>query len=179
MKQFNNLLDAICFQTHCPLCRSELRSDSFTNSNQKIALKLFGNLSDIIYIDVATNNIDEVYVGSGSLQAHANKRGILGQSITISCYDCCMYSFIIQIWIDLDKQSINKILLNSEEVSWEDKDNVLHEITSIYSTNKTKYSYYSPPTAKDDGQIILPFVSVDIYNPKDAVVRIRKLLVFS
>lgn len=181
MKHFNSLLDAIYYQTHCPLCQDELRSESFTNSNQKVALKLYGNtisqLDDVIYIDIATNNID-VESSDNWFQSQIN-RGILGQSITISCYDCCMYSFMIQIWIDLDKQVVDKVVLNSEEVNWEDENKVLHEVVSVYSTNKTKYSYYGATTSLDDGQIVLPFIPVDVYNPKEAVARIRKLIVFS
>lgn len=178
MKQFNTILDAIHFNTHCPLCQGELRSDSFTNLNQKIALHPFSNKhNDTIHIDIITQDI-EIVNDSGWFQ-NSNSSGTLGQSFLIACYDCCMYAFRIQIWINLNTKSIIQITLNSEEVSWEDENNVLHEIISVYPTNKTKYSYYGSNTSKDDGQIILPFVPVDVSNPKDAVVRIQKLIVFS
>lgn len=176
MKQFNSLLDAIHFNTHCPLCQSELRCDSLTNSNQKVALQ-FLSKDNIVYIDIATHDME--IVNEEGQQQPLNNGGSLGQSITVSCYDCYMYSFIIQIWINLNKLSIDKVVLNSEDVSWEDENCVLHEITSIYSTNHTKYSYYNKDAQIDDGQIVLPFINFDISNPKEAVARIRKLIVFS
>jgi hypothetical protein len=90
-----------------------------------------------------------------------------------------MYCFSIQVWIDLAKIAVTRIILNSERVSWEDENEVLHEIVSIHSTNKTKYSYIYPDTSKDDGIITLPLIPIDVSNPKDAVTRIRKLIVFS
>lgn len=176
MKHFNSLLDAIHFNTHCPLCHSELRCDSLTNSNQKLALK-FLSVDNIIYIDITTHDIEMVNE-AGQAQP-LNNRGTLGQGINISCYDCYMYSFVIQIWINLSNLSIDKVLLNSEDVSWEDENCVLHEISSIYSTNHTKYSYYNNDHQIEDGQIVLPFISFDVSNPKEAVTRIRKLLIFS
>ncbi len=172
MKQFNSLLDAINFHTHCPLCQVELHCDNYINSKQKIALEFLGNS---FYIDVATEDIELV----SSSESPRNNYGLSGLSITIECCECHMYSFMIQIWISFKEQRITKIILNSERVSWEDEADVLHEIFSIHSTGKTKYSYIYPDTSKDDGIITLPLIPIDVSNPKDAVSRIRKLIVFS
>lgn len=125
-----------------------------------------------------TQNIELEFGGNG-LQSKGNNCGTLGQPFTMACNDCHMYSFIIQIWIDISNKFITKIVLNSERVSWEDESNVLHEIVSIYSTDKTKYSYFGSDAALDDGQIVLPFIPIDVSNPKEAVDRIKKLIVFS
>jgi len=178
MKQFNSLLDAINFHTHCPLCQEELQSDRYVNSNQKIALEFLGNS---YYIDIATQDI-ELVLSTENNQVNnqvKNSYGLLGLPVTIDCGNCHMYSFIIQIWINFKKHCITEIILNSERVSWEDEKDVLHEIVSIHSTNKTKYSYIFPDTSKEDGIITLPFIPIDVSNPKDAVNRIRKLIVFS
>jgi hypothetical protein len=176
MKQFNNLLDAINFQTHCPLCQGELQSNCYVNSKQKIALEFLGNS---YYIDVATENIELIVDSDVLLLKSINSYGLLGFSMSIECSDCHMYSFMIQIWVNFKNLSITKIILNSERVSWEDEVDVLHEIISGHSTNNTKYSYYGSNDSIDDGQIILPFIPIDVSNPKDAVARIKKLIVFS
>lgn len=178
MKQFNNLLDAINFHTHCPLCQTEMCTDKYTNSKQKIALEFLGNVNEIMYIDVATQDIEFV-LSDDMLPFKNNKNGTLGQSFTMECDDCHMYCFSIQVWIDLSKQVISRIILNSERLSWEDENNVLHEIVTMHSVNKTKYSYICPGEPEEDGIITLPLIPIDVYNPKDAVDRIRKLIVFS
>lgn len=174
MKQFNNLLDALNYHTHCPLCQSELQSDKYTNSKQKILLEFLGNS---IYIDTTSQDIE--IVKDQSIADHPSCNGTLGQSMKIECNKCHMYSFVIQIWIDLTKLIINRIILNSEMVSWEGNRNILHEIVLLHSTNKTRYSYYNPNPNMDDGQVFLPLINIDVSNPKDAVERVRKLIVFS
>ena len=177
MKQFNNLLEAINFRTQCPLCQGELQSDSYINSNQKIVIEFLGSSDDIIAIDIVTQKIELAFSDKG-LQSKSNC-GTLGQPFTMECDDCHMYSFMIQVWIDISNKIITKIILNSERVSWEDESDVLHEIVSGYSTDKTQYSYFGSDVNKDDGQIVLPFIPIDVSNPKEAVARIQKLIVFS
>ena len=205
MKRFARLLDALTFRTQCPLCQERLRLNCRECINdyniydctakQRIALNLSSNSDDILYIDLVSENIELVlgsdeskmrlgnlssaFAGGTSKSAFYAYNGTFGHALTIVCDQCSMYSYTLQIWADLEKCRLTNVLLNSEMVSWEDEDNVLHEIVSSFSTNNTKYSYYSPDSAKDDGQMILPFISVDVANPRDAVSRIKKLLVFS
>lgn len=174
MKQFNNLLEAINFRTQCPLCQGKLHSNSYVNSNKKIAFNFLGSFNNTIYANIETQNIEFDFFDK-KLLSHS---GTLGLPVTIECDDCHMYSFIIQVWINLNNRSIIQILLNSERVSWEDSDLTLHEVVSVYSTDKTKYSFFNIDTSKDDGQIFLPFVPINFLNPKDTVERIKKLLIF-
>jgi len=203
MKQFTKLLEAFRFRTQCPLCHHSLQANGrdlvtdfdIHNYKQRIAFELSGNADDILYIDPASEKIELVIgqekpklkwgnhpsaiSGGTSKSAYYAYHGVFGHSLTIECDNCNMYSFTLQIWADLDQRRITQILLNSERVSWEDEEQTLHEIVSSYATNKTRYSYYHVDSSQDDGQITLPLIPVSMENPKEAVARIQKLIIFS
>jgi hypothetical protein len=203
MKQFLRLLDALKYRTHCPLCNNKLQVNGrdlvqdydINNPQQKIAFELSGSADDILYVDPITEKIELVIgnkkpqlswgnhpsaiSGGTTKSAYYAYHGVFGHALTIECEKCSFYSYTLQFWADLERSRITGIFLNSETVSWEDEANILHEIVSSYATNKTRYSYFGPETSQDDGQIVLSFIPVDVNNPKEAVSRIRNLIIFS
>lgn len=185
IKQFMKLIDALKYRTHCPLCQKKLcindrnlaEKYDIGNTEQRIAFELTSS-DEIIYINPLTNEI-ELVIWDAGIKTQSGKRGIFGHSLNIKCNKCEMYDFTLQIWMDIDRQILTGMILNSEKISWEDKDNVLHEIASLYTTHQTKYSYFGADHSKNDGQITIPLVPLDVYNPGNTVARIRKLLIFS
>lgn len=175
MKKFDSILDAINFRTQCPVCQSKLQIDDrkSVNSSKKLVFEILG-YHNYIYVDLITQQIELILDDNNKSKKH----GILGHPLTIGCETCNMYSFVIQLWIDLDNKSINDIFLNSESFSWEDEEETLHEIISSYATNKTKYNYFKTDQYASDGQIVLPLVFIDMNNPKETIDRIKKLLIF-
>jgi hypothetical protein len=205
MKQFNHLLEALSFRTHCPVCRARLQANGrdlvteydITNPDARIAFEL-SNSDDILYIDPRTEKVELVltdrkpqfslgnhpsvtgaYAGGTPNSSYHTYHGIFGHSMTIDCDKCCQYSYTLQIWADLVGRRLTSILLNSEMISWDDEDGVTHEIVSSYASNKTRYSYFASDGTGDDDHISLPLIPVDVNNPKDAVLRIKNLIVFS
>ena len=203
MRQFPKLLDALKFRTQCPLCHNILQANGrdlvtefdIHDCRQRIAFELSGNADDILYVDPMSEKIELVIgqekpkfkwgnhpsaiSGGTSKSAYYAYHGVFGHALTIECDKCSMYSYTLQLWADLDQRRLTQILLNSETVSWEDEFQTLHEIVSSYATNKTRYSYFHTDSSKEDGQVVLPFIPVDFANPKEAVARIKNLIVFS
>lgn len=185
IKHFGRLIDAIKYRTQCPLCKEKLcvnehhlaENYDINDPKQRIAFELI-NGDEVIYINPITNEMELVIWDAGK-KNQSDKRGTFGHALNVKCDKCEMYDFTIQVWMDLDKQQITNIVLNSEKISWEDKNNILHEITSVYTTYHTKYSYFVADFSKDDGHITIPLIPLDLENPGNTVDRIRKLLVFS
>lgn len=185
IKQFVRLIDAINYRTRCPRCQGDLcinetnlaENYDVKNPSQKIAFEVLIGSDEILYIDPITNETELIIWDQGN-KIHSSKRGSLGHGLTLEC-KCNMYSFTIQVWVDLNTHKINSIILNSERVSWEDDLCTLHEITATYTTNTIKYNYFHTDASEDDGHIVLPLIPLDINNPENTLSRIRKLLVFS
>lgn len=185
IKHFFRLIDAIKYRTQCPLCRERLcinennlaENYNIDNPKQRIAFELT-NIEEIIYINPITNEMELVIWNEGN-KTPSTKRGTFGHALNVKCDKCGMYNFTLQVWMNLDQQKVTHIVLNSEKISWEDENNVLHEITSLYMPHQTKYSYFVADSSKDDGHITIPLIPLDVYNPGNTVARIRKLLVFS
>jgi hypothetical protein len=189
MKQFDKLIDALQYQKHCPACRGELvisesnlASSYDTNdpNHQKIVFEISIQNDELVYIDPLTNDVELVVWDAGNKIIHKDKNnlGTFGHSLKLECIKCCMYYYVIQVWVNLNIPQLVSVILNSESISWEDPDRTLHEIVCSYVTNKTTYTYFSV-LEQESGTINLPIVPLDIDNPENTVNRIQSLLVFS
>jgi len=187
MKKFDKLIDAIKFRTHCPLCNDDLYikengligNYNKENLSQKLTFSVFNTEETVIVVNPFDNSVQVV---NNTDDVKNNKLGTFGTPLTIQCNSCDMYSFTIQVWIDLSHQVMIDIILNSESISWEDDKETLHEVTSIYSTNKTKYSYFRTDDIDNirySNPITIPLVPIDVNNLEGTVVRIQNLIVFS
>src|SRR5574339_540777 len=169
MKQFNRLLDALSYRTHCPLCNTRLQANGrdlvsdydLDNPRARIAFEL-SNADDILYVDPKTERIELVLTerqprtiygthpsvsgaiaGGTKNSSYHSYYGIFGHALTIDCQECCQYSYTLQIWADLQGARLTSVCLNSEAVSWEDEKGTVHEVISSYATDKTRYIYFN------------------------------------
>ena len=102
--------------------------------------------------------------------------GKLMQGHRIDCIQCMQYSYTLQLRFDMEEQSVENVILNSEFISIEEGED-LYEIRNVYTMNKTEYSHITRKNRYDTLQ--LPLVSENLFNPKEVLNRIKNLLIFS
>lgn len=181
IKVFKNIRDGINYLTNCPFCGNELflnekeHSISQKKGHPFLTFNLIGE--DLLHINI---NTDEVFVDlNQTISSHGYfNYGTNYHGINIECVnvDCSLFDFTIQLQTNLDKNKINHIILNSERISYEDKQGMLHEIKNIYTSNTTEYTFYTKSESKNKK---LPLVPLDFNNPENTIQRIKKLIIFS
>ena len=167
--QFNSLDDAFKYRTHCPLCNFALRLSRKCSSTDD--LLTIDNLGDIIYINKYTGCFA---ISNGFL----NDSSLKGQSIIgldVDCCNCAKYYYTIAIYLDMTERVFEFARLNTEFLAIEEE-HELHEIRNIYSMNKTIYSYYLG--ANDGKTCEVPLIPLDVYNPSETLLRLKKLIMF-
>lgn len=181
IKFFKKIRDGINHLTHCPFCHSELfinekeHSISQKKGHPILTFNLIGE--DLLHINI---NTDEIIVDlNQTISSHGYfNYGTNYHGINIECtnVDCSLFDFTIQLQTNLDKNKINHIILNSERVSYEDKEGMLHEIKNVYTNNTTEYTFYTETESKTKK---IPLVPLDFSDPEHTIQRIKKLIIFS
>lgn len=208
MKQFNNLSEATTYHRKCYVCGDRLVHPFQIDFNPEKPPVFKWNLSeavdsdtnDWLTIDSYTNKItyleqsrkyydDTIYSDNtlvdrfrkytGSQRSYS---GTLYESVHIHCGKCYQFSYVLQVVINATKMILEGIFLDSEFISYEDKNGHLHEIRNVYPFEKTEYACHKKPTAKDDSTkrtLSIPIIPLNLLNPAETVGRIRKLVIFS
>lgn len=200
--QFHSVLEALSYHKFCPCCKNsmevndrDLVTEYSNRGNSRLAFELSSSSDDVMFIDPVSEEIEIVvnrYIDNSNRYVMGNYSGTVNQSnhpyihvangfhfsgLTVACNSCCRFDYRIQIRIDLQNKKVAGVVLNSETISWEDEDKMLHEIKNIYPVNKTYYSYFVQGAV--DKKIDLPLVPLNLSNPKETVDRIKTLIVFS
>lgn len=201
MKQFNNIIDAINYQPHCPLCKKHLRVNERSLANEfypvdkrMVSFYIDQRNIDYVTIDLLTNKVELNVTIDNSYNHHPSFHGgaltyvpppptsyvmtvdKFMHALHIECNDCCQYSFTLQVHINLKRHELIGVFLNSESITIE-ADDLAHEIRNVYSHNKTEYTCFGRESG--ERKVDLPLIEIDKTNIKETVSRIRKLLIFS
>ncbi|CAB4196589.1 hypothetical protein UFOVP1290_109 [uncultured Caudovirales phage] len=197
MRQFNKLVDAISYYKLCPICDSDLSINdknllyeyNIKDLSKRLAFELSSHSDDILFVNPITEEV-ELVVGTRSPTIIRGKQifvkstpnyyvysGVFANALTIECSFCCKFSYVLQVWVDLTENKISGIYLNSENILYEDKNNIVHEIKISFATKKLRYSCFDVDGSEKHAE--LPIIPVNINNLEDAVARIKRLLIFS
>ena len=208
MKQFQNLAEAVAYHRKCYLCGDRLVHPFQIDYDPEKPPVFKWNLSenvdsdtdDWLTVDAYTNqisyhsqhrrhNYDLIYSGNDLVDLVGRRagnyklyKGTLYESVFIDCGKCHQFGYVLQVIINATAKRLDAIFLNSEHISYQDSDKVLHEIRNVYTTDKTEYVYHRTPTPEDDSSkrtITLPIIPLDLHNPAETVARVKKLTVFS
>jgi hypothetical protein len=123
-----------------------------------------------------------VLTGYSGSSANPAFKGDKHLGLGMVCRTCNNYDFMIQIVVALEHTRISKVLLNSESMSFIEKDG-LAEIRNIYTMDKTIYNFFS--SAPITGEPVffksqnLPLIPLDRENPLNTLHRIKNLLIFT
>jgi hypothetical protein len=213
MIQFPTLLQAVEYIRGCPLCQERLvfKKDVdvyhhrypvthsweiettliFTDSNLSYSDKIKICLqTDKVeretetYKETVSSSITSSIPGGYYSSTYPPSMGFKYLSLGMECPHCRNYNFMIQIVVDLEPRQIARILLNSESLTFKEKD-ATYEIRNVYTTSQTEYKRYSRTTNADFatsaifGQQTLPLISLDRNNPHHFLQRVRKLLLWT
>lgn len=102
--------------------------------------------------------------------------GVLAVGHNISCTNCHMYDYTLQLFVNLDYWKVTKAILNSEFVTIDEGEHV-YEIKNVYTLEKTEYTHIAQGI--HGKTLILPLVSNSMKRPKDVLKRVKSLLLFS
>ena len=177
-KQFNSLLEGMHYYTACPFCNQKLNINQkdlvadYDGASQRLSYSLYGD--DLLWIDPKTEKV-EVVNGPTSYTISSYYNSITYHRLGFECEYCFLFGYTIQIQVDLSKNKLIGVFLNSEKVSYEDSDNVLHEIKNIYTKNITEYTYYLESDTKQEK---FPLVPLNVQNPEETINRIKNLMTF-
>lgn len=211
MRKFTSLVEGLNYVTVCPICKSwtelndrdvsiiPLKHIKETVHNADLKGKLGFDLDgeDILGIDIESGKVEIIrgqhtFINNSLLYEGATILNRIG----IDCNNCCQYSYLLQIHIDMAKMMVVDVVLDSEVISLEIKDQV-HEIKNSYITNSTIYNIivrhreevtkmtndglfdFIETVDRLDKTIILPLVPMDLLKPYETLDRITNLLVFS
>lgn len=178
IKEFKTIIEAVEYRKTCPICNEALIFDSkdvmidHYSHIGKLCFELMGG--DLLFIDHSSQKIEITLNQSSDLLRHYN--GLSYYRLGREC-KCCMYDYTLQLQVDMSKQLLYNIVLNSERISHEDSSGILHEIKNIYVTNTTEYTYYDLNYISKIQK--LPIISLDLNNIQEAINKIQKLLIFS
>lgn len=196
MKQFYTLKSALNYIKKCPICDKNLSindgnlaSYTYVHKDEHISFYLDQRDQDVVTININNDKIESIVIKQSYSEIYAlgstshqmipsypkNYNGIFIHSLNIDCKDCCQYSYILQVHINLQERIISKICLNSEFINISDES--IHEVENSYSTEQTIYTCFNKDGSSKT--IILPLVPLDLKNPRETVGRIRKLIIFS
>ena len=201
MIKFKSIQDALDYRTFCPVCHNSLSIDDKYglmikkeyDSKNKITLIWKSNQDELVInlngdrIESLTKKVvsSTIYGLPGCIVGHGYtsiENGTMYTSLSVGCNDCCQYSYVVQVLVNISKKVIDNIVLNSELITIED-DEVIHEIRNIYTTDKTEYSWFKTGQDEEDPidekSIILPLVPLDLVCPEKTVERVRNLILFS
>jgi hypothetical protein len=180
IKEFKTIVDAVEYRQKCPVCNEELifnSKDVMTNYYShigKLCFELMGE--DLLFIDPRSQKIEISLKQSSQLLGYYNYNGLSYHRLGLEC-NCCMYDYTLQLQVDMSKQILHNILLNSERISYEDSSGILHEIKNTYVTNVTEYAYHDLHSISKTEK--LPIIPLNLNNPQETVDKIQKLLIFS
>lgn len=210
MIKLHTIQDIINYQPFCPVCHKSMVVDS--NYGVHINKSEFGETEKItltwrtrqdeLVINLCENRIESLVKKVYSSTIYGLPASVVGYDyVPISdgimytrlgmfCASCYQYSYVAQILADIAKKEVVDIVLNSEYISVEDEDGLLHEIKNVYPLNTTEYTYfdvnkYCEESESDieytgyDKTITIPLVPLDLACPEKTVQRIRNLIVFS
>lgn len=178
MKTFPNLSSALNYFSHCPSCQQKLsinrRYYHQLNDKSFVRFSLIGN--DSLTICLESQEISVNLRQSASEFGYFNY-GLNYQSIRLDCHnpDCGMFSYSIQLEIDLHKKIINSLCLSSEYISQEDNQGNLFEIENVYSQKFTQFTQYLDGKTK---KYQLPLFTINFTNPSETFDKIKKLSIF-
>jgi hypothetical protein len=212
MIKFDSLVEAVEYIKKCPLCQERLMFKKdidiyyhksrdwelettliFTESNMSYSdkLKICLQTGKVeretqVYEEIGagiTGTITQpIWGGSYGMNPSANGHKYLG--LGMECPNCRNYNFMIQIVVDLEPCVIANIVLNSESLTFKDKDKT-YEIRNIYTTNQTEYMYYNSDAVSEEGTIHLggrenlPLIPLDRSNPNYFFRRVKNLLLWT
>ncbi len=181
---FQAFKEAINYQSACPLCSSPLHINDrdlatdygheFRGGSPRISFFINQRADDTVTVDPETDEVELLLHNRVSDAPPYNGRLI--HSLTLNCNSCCQYSFTLQVHLNLTESKLDKVILDSESISIEEG-SMVHEINNSYAMERTLYSYFDKEG--DSKKVILPLISLDAFNPKETIARIRKLLIFS
>ena len=178
---FKKISDALNYNKNCPICNEQI---NFKNKDliveyKSIEPRLRFNLSkdNIFYINTINDEVEVCFKKSVFSNLKSNY-GILYEPIYMECQniDCGLYSYILQILVDIKNLKISNILLNSEKVSYEDTDGSLHEVHNNYVNKTTTYIHFLD---NKENLISLPIIDLNLKDLKQTIERVKKLLIFS
>jgi hypothetical protein len=188
MKQFYTLKSALNYIKKCPICDKNLSINDrnlaayiYNHKDEHISFYLDQRDQDVVTININTDKIESIVIKQSYSEPlypknyNGTYNGTFIHSLNIDCKDCCQYSYILQIHLNLQEIVISKICLNSEFINISDE--IIHEVKNSYSTEQTIYTCFDKDGSSKT--IILPLVPLDLKNPRETVGRIRKLLIFS
>ena len=177
---FNSISEALGYHKKCPFCDDDLKfknKDLNIEYNSETRLRFNLSKNDVFYINTINDEV-EVSFKQSIFSKINSSYGILYEPIHLECQSvsCGLYAYIIQILVDLKNLKVIKICLNSERISYEENDCLLHEVTNNYIDNTTTYQLHD---LNDIKMIKLPIINIDLNNLKHSIERIKKLYVFS
>lgn len=204
MTNFYSLKEAIAFQPICPICKGPTALDGRfgVNTFERITWD-FKTQTELIYqtdqnkvvIDLETDVVKEAAISRTNYKYVT--KGLAGITtylpapvyygteylrVGVTCDECCQYSYLLQILLDIGLRRISEIVLNSESITLDDGKGITHEIRNIYTTEKTEYSYFpGKPLTGETGSSPLefPLIPLDLKDPYKTLERIRSLIIFS
>lgn len=208
MKKFHNILSGINYQPFCPSCKSHMRingpeSNVVLNYGQDLLANLntitFEWENESIELEVESgsvcnitqrSNMNTMYaIGNANpiFSSHGAPPGIPNSGIFMcrlrrTCNECSMYSYTLQIVIDMERKMVGAVFLNTESISFENTDiSGIHkvcEIKNLYGTKKTVYTIFEIESGKDK-ILELPLIPLNLQNPEETLSRIKNLVIFS
>lgn len=177
---FDKISKALDYRKVCPVCNHSI---SFKNKDliieyQSDEPRLRFNLSkeDIFYINTKNDDVEVIF--KKSIFSNLKSYAILYEPIYMECQniDCGLYSYIIQVLVDIKNLKVKKIILNSEKISYEDTDGSLHEIHNNYVNRTTNYNYFFK---EKESFVTVPIININLNDLKQTVERVKNLLIFS
>ena len=211
MKEFNSLAEALDYCIDCPICHAIISRGGGDQSYEYETRELIIPLCDrnkslshdnlVIQIDSGrttinleiTPNLDPniMYAGVSNFSQQLSPQfdytfyqGSLITGHNVCCQECCLYSYTLQLHVNVAKYQLTNTLLNSETISIEEEDK-LHEIRNNYSMNRTEYilieslEYAHKIASNRHKTLMLPLLSDNLFNPTETLIRLKKLLIFS
>lgn len=182
MKKFNNLFQAIHYFDKCPSCHQKLsisnRSAWIEHHHNKITIKFRLLHNDILSLEIKQDSTNvEINIKQSLSDLGYLNYGINYQSLHINCDNpnCGMFSFALQLKIDISKKYIEEISLYSESLSYEDQNSVLWEIENNYYQNNTKLSHHLSDKTKS---YQIPLLSINYENIPDTFDKVKNLINF-
>ena len=178
MKEFTNLLSGINYFSCCPSCQQKLsinrRYYHQHNDKSYVRFNLIGN--DYLTICLQTQEMSVKLRQSASEFGYFNY-GLNYQSIRLDCQnpDCGLFSYALQLEIDLNQKIIKSICLSSESISKEDELGNLIEIENVYCQKFTQFTHHMNNCIK---KCQIPLIPINFYNLSETFDKVKKLSAF-
>lgn len=190
MKVYYKTKDVLNYCSSCPICGQNVIHNynyfNISKSDLDIRINVMSNMFDMEYTQ--TSNIQPIYeLGghsyTGYFVGYSNNKcsyvingNCLHTDVVIAC-DCGCYDYKIEFYFNLANYLIDKIIINSEMITIDDR-NLVHIIENYYG--KEPYTLYKLIEKNKCHDIIkLPPISNNLFNSDEILNRIKKLLIFS